>query len=358
MNNSIAILGTRGIPAVHGGFETFAEQLAFHLANKGWDVTVYCQETGSGAIYENMWQGIRLVHVPVKGNGALGTIIFDWRSILHTCHEKTLKLTLGYNTAVFSFVYRLTNFVNLINMDGLEWKRKKWGVHEKAWLYFNERLGAWLGNHLIADHPEIKRHLSQYVNPDKISMIPYGASELVDCDKELLKPFDLSPNSYSLVIARPEPENSIFEIVRSFSRQKRNCKLVLLGNFVPVQNEYHRRIMSVASNEVLFLGAIYDNKIVSSLRYYCRLYVHGHSVGGTNPSLVEAMGAGSAILAHDNRFNRWVTNDSACYEMFSNLLNDKEKLNLIKTATHKHFKQNFTWEKILQAYETLLEQYG
>ncbi|MCD6375497.1 MAG: DUF1972 domain-containing protein [Caldisericaceae bacterium] len=365
MNKSIAILGTRGIPAAHGGFETFAEQLALYLADKGWTVTVYCQETGPGVIHESIWRGIRLVHIPVKHNSALGSIVFDWCSILHTRQEKNLKLTLGYNTAAFSFIYRLKNLSSLVNMDGLEWKREKWSAYEKAWLYLNERLGTWFANHLIADHPEIKKHLSRHVNPNKISMIPYGANKLDNCNKELLHTFDLSPNSYALVIARPEPENSIFEIVRSFSHQKRNCKLVLLGKYVPELNEYHRRIMNVASNEVLFLGSIYDNKIVSGLRYFCRLYVHGHTVGGTNPSLVEAMGAGSAILAHDNKFNRWVTNNSACYfktesqceEMFTSLLDDKDKLSLLKIATHEHFKQNFTWEKILQDYETLLEQY-
>lgn len=365
MNKSIAISGTRGIPAAHGGFETFAERLALYLTGKGWTVTVYCQEIGSGVIHESIWQGIRRVHIPVKQNSALGTIIFDWRSTLHTCHEKSLKLTLGYNTAAFSIIYRFKRLNGLINMDGLEWKREKWGAPEKTWLYLNERLGVWFANHLVADHPEIKKHLSRYVSPDKISMIPYGADELAKCDKALLHQFDLSPDSYALVIARPEPENSILEIVRSFSRRQRDCKLVLLGKYVPEQNEYHRRVMSEASAEVLFLGAIYDNQVVSGLRYFCRLYVHGHTVGGTNPSLVEAMGAGAPILAHDNKFNRWVMKDSACYfknevhceKKISYLLNDKEKLNALKKATRRRFKQKFNWEKILQAYERLLERH-
>ena len=137
MNKSFAILGTRGIPASHGGFETFAEKLALYLVDKGWTVTVYCQETGTGSIYESIWQGVRLIHIPVKQNNALGSIIFDWRSTLHTCREKSLKLTLGYNTAVFTSLYRLKRLQSLINMDGIEWKRKKWCVSEKIWLYFN-----------------------------------------------------------------------------------------------------------------------------------------------------------------------------------------------------------------------------
>lgn len=365
MDKAIAILGTRGIPAAHGGFETFAERLALYLTKRGWAVTVYCQETGSGKIHEDMWQGIRLVHIPVKHNSALGSIVFDWRSVLYTRREKSLKLTLGYNTAAFSFIYRLKNLVNLINMDGLEWKREKWSAHEKAWLYLNERLGAWLASHLIADHPEIKKHLSQYASPDKISMIPYGADELVECDEELINRFDLLPDSYALVIARPEPENSILEIVRSFSRRKRDCKLVLLGKYVPEHNEYHRRIMSAASDDVLFLGAIYDNQIVFGLRYFCRLYVHGHTVGGTNPSLVEALGAGSPILAHDNKFNRWVTKDKACYFKdevecvikFDHLLKNRNELDILRNASRERFRDAFVWDKILHDYNKLIENW-
>ncbi len=365
MNKSIAILGTRGIPAAHGGFETFAERLSLYLVNKGWEVTVYCQEKGTGAIHESVWRGIRLVHIPVKQDNALGTIIFDWRSTLHACCEKSLKLTLGYNTAAFSIFYRFKRLNSLINMDGLEWKREKWSVLEKIWLYINERLGAWFANHLIADHPEIKNHLSQYVSSDKISMIPYGADEIVKCDEELLHQFDLSPDSYALVIARPEPENSILEMVRSFSRRKRDCKLVLLGKYVPEQNEYHRRVMSAASDEVLFLGAIYDNQIVFGLRYFCRLYVHGHTVGGTNPSLVEALGAGAPILAHDNKFNRWVTKDRACYfkdeveclMKFDHLLKNQNELDVLRNASCECFRNTFVWDKILNNYKKLFEDW-
>jgi len=106
VTNAIAILGTRGIPAKHGGFETFAEKLALYLVSKGWDVTVYCQETGSGKNYESVWRGIRLVHIPVKHDSALYTIIFDWLSVLHTCREQNLELTLAYDTAVLSVMYR------------------------------------------------------------------------------------------------------------------------------------------------------------------------------------------------------------------------------------------------------------
>lgn len=360
----LVVLGIRGVPAQHGGFETFAEYLCRYLVTRDWNVTVYCQEEGTGPIYQSKWEGVQRIHMPVKNTGPLGTMMFDLKSVRHSLRYDGVFLTLGYNTAIFNLLHRLKGKRNVINMDGIEWKRQKWGFLEKTWLYVNEHLGGWLGNHLIADHPEIQKHLGQYVSTKKISLIPYGAPHIEKADKTILTQFDLTPQSYCLVVARPEPENHMLEIVRSFSPKKRNCKLVLIGNYSP-QCRYHKKVIKVASNEVFFLGALYDKQIVSTLRYYCRLYIHGHSVGGTNPSLVEAMGAGSPILAHDNVFNRWVAcncahffkNEVHCEKLFSYLLNDKEELDVLRKAASERFKQNFTWEKILQAYENLLKRH-
>lgn len=364
-NQSLSILGTRGIPAQHGGFETFAEYLSLYLVSKGWKVTVYCQEEGEGKIFEDEWQGVRLVHIPVPQKGPLGTIIFDWKSTIHAAKEKSLKLTLGYNTAIFCLSYRLKGITNLINMDGLEWKREKWGLLAKSWFYLNERLGCWLGNHLIADHPKIKEHLASRVPSEKITMIPYGADLVTNADSLLFAFYGLEPNSYALVIARPEPENSIFEIVSAFSKKKRNIKLVLLGRFEPAINDYHRKIVEVASEDVKFLGAIYDKALVQTLRYFCRLYIHGHTVGGTNPSLLEALGAGSAVLAHDNQFNRWVAGPGAryfsdyreCEKVLDEILHDDAQLESMKLASQKRFQEEFTWKDVLKEYEIVLSQW-
>jgi len=206
-------------------------------------------------------------------------------------------LTLGYNTAVFCLAYRLKGIANLINMDGIEWRRQKWSTLERVWLYFNERAGCWLGNHLIADHPEIKAHLATRVANSKITMIPYGADRIDNADSGVLAQYGLQPGGYAMVIARPEPENSILEIVAAFSRKPRGMRLVVLGRY-DLEMPYHKQVMDAASAEVMFPGAIYDKATVSALRFHSALYAHGHQVGGTNPSLVEAMGAGSAVLAH------------------------------------------------------------
>ncbi|MEJ2612637.1 MAG: DUF1972 domain-containing protein [Candidatus Thiodiazotropha sp.] len=362
MQKKLNILGTRGIPANHGGFETFAEHLAIYLVKNEWDVTVYCQIEGCGEALIDDWNGIRRVNIPVDKTGALGTVIFDYKSTLHAAKSDGLILTLGYNTAIFSTIYRLKKRKNIINMDGIEWKRAKWSFFERAWLYFNERIGCHIGNLLIADHPEIENHLSSRVSNDKIVMIPYGADQVSNADKNVLLNFGLTPNNYALVIARPEPENSIFEIVTAFSQKKRNIKLVVLGDYNKGNIAYCKKVKDAASDEVIFPGAIYDKLIVQALRYFTLLYIHGHQVGGTNPSLVEALGAENAILAHDNCYNRWVAGEinhyfddiDSCQAKLDWLLNTKDVLDNMKYSSMSIYKSKFTWPRILNQYKTTL----
>jgi glycosyltransferase involved in cell wall biosynthesis len=360
----LAILGTRGIPSQHGGFETFAEKLALYLVSQGWQVTVYCQEDGSGPIRESAWQGVRLIHIPIRRTGASGTVIFDWKSTVHAANYPTTILSLGYGTAIFSLVYRLKRRTNLMNMDGLEWHRAKWNLFAKSWLWCNELAGCLIANHLIADHPEIKKHLATRCSTDKITMIPYGSDAITDAGVEPLEQLDLKPGSYALVIARPDPDNSLLEIVSAFSSRKRGLKLVILGDYQPDKNIYQRRVMEAASTEVVFAGPIYDKTVVAALRFHCRLYLHGHRVGGTNPSLVEALGAGSPVLAHDNKFNRWVAggnmayfaNSQECADRLDTLLNDHSVLKGMRVEGRLRHADAFTWDKVLASYERRLEK--
>lgn len=363
--NKISILGIRGIPANHGGFETFTEHFSLYLKNKGWDVTVYCQEDGMGPIFEDGWKGIRRVHIPVSQEGAKGTIVFDWKSTLHARKRTGLILTLGYNTAFFCALYRLKGIKNIINMDGIEWQRDKWSFIERAWLYLNEKAGSLLGNHLVADHPEIKNHLARFISKKKITVIPYTADLIRSADASRLEPFNLKPGKFGLLIARPEPENSILEIVRAYTAQKRCMPLVVLGNYDPKSHEYHKYVLDAGNDEVLFVGAIYNQTVVQALRYYARFYIHGHTVGGTNPSLVEALGAGSPVLAHDNRFNRWVAgkgalfffDEKSCEEKISQLIDDEGLVEIMKSASIKQYQDKFTADKVHGAYERLLLEY-
>jgi len=365
MKKTLRILGTRGVPAAHGGFETFAEHLALYLVERGWRVVVYCQEDGLGSIFEDVWQGVERVYIPVEQAGPKGTIVFDWKAISHAAQFGDLCLTLGYNTAIFCLLLRIKGIPNLINMDGIEWSRAKWSGFAKTWFWLNDWAGCWLGNHLVADHPKIKAHLTSRVREDKITMIPYGADVVADAPVEAVRALALEPGRYLTVIARAEPENSLLEIVSGFSRKQRGYHLAVLGNYEPEKNAYHRAVMAAAGSEVLFLGAIYDKAVVRALRFHSVAYIHGHQVGGTNPSLIEAMGAGNPVIAHDNQFNRWVAGDSAkyfkdaegCSDRLDEILQDVNLLGKMKEGILQRHQDEFTWGKVLAKYEVLLTEW-
>ena len=364
-SKTISIMGIRGLPAQHGGFETFAERLAPYLLAAGWEVTVYCQEDERRATCESFWNGVRRVHVGVGSDTAANTIRFDWACISHALRERpSVVLTLGYNTAVFGLRLRAAGIPNVMNMDGIEWMRQKWGWAARTWLYANDWAGCLGATHLVADHPEIARHLGSRVAARKITTIPYGATLPEPMGGEALDVLGLAPRSFLTVIARPEPENSILEIVQAFSARPRGRRLVVLGKFMPDRMPYHAAVMAAASDEVLFAGAIYDPAIVNALRVHSLLYVHGHRVGGTNPSLLEAMGAGNAVLAHDNPFNRWVAGEGAeyfdgvrsCGDALDRLLDDETRLIALGQRSLDRVCDTFAWDDVLSAYESLLDE--
>jgi len=367
----VQVLGSRGVPARHGGFETFAHDLSLFLVQRGHAVTVYCQGEPHEKPREDQWHGVRRVHFPAAA-GARGTIEFDWKCVLHANREEGVALTLGYNTAVFGLIYRLSGHINITNMDGLEWKREKWSPLQRLWLRGNEYAGAKLSHHLIADHPEIGRHLQRLVHAEKISVIAYGAETVpavnLGCTESLriLEEFSLRPNRYAIVVARLEPENSVLEIVQAFSARPRNLKLVVLGKLMPECISYHRQLLAAAGPEVVFPGTVYEKNAVQALRCHARAYLHGHRVGGTNPSLVEAMAAGNAVIAHDNLFTRWVAGAEAAYfhassdlaVLLDQLLDDDKRLAAMRQASLARHASGFLQTNILPAYEALLQRFA
>lgn len=363
MKRHLMILGTRGIPARHGGFETFAEGFALEMRRRQWNVTVYCQADSGSEITETDWHGIRCVHVPAHREGAFGTVLFDLRSVRHAAKQEGVVLTLGYNTAIFSVLHRWAGQVNVMNMDGIEWKRDKWNRLARAWLYCNEWLGARLANHLVADHPAIRHHLNRHTPSAKITVIPYGADAVSSAPTDPVEALGLVPGEYALVIARPEPENSILEIVRNYVSVKPHIPLVVLGAYTPERNAYHRQVMAAAGNseQVRFVGPIYESTRVQALRFHARFYVHGHTIGGTNPSLVEAMATGRPVIAHDNLFNRWVLGEGGVFFSSEALLRAALRLGLEdrlqqsqgQQLADRHRRQ-FLPQRIYDAYEQVL----
>lgn len=357
----VLILGSRGIPSKHSGFETFAQDFALYLRARDHEVTVYCQVEEDEPAGEDTWNGIRRVMVPA-GSGSLGTIIFDWKTIRHAMREKGVALTLGYNTGGFNILHRFSGMPNVMNMDGIEWKREKWPLPAKIWFWLNELAGARVANHLVADHPEIAKHLSSHTPERKIATIPYGADAFTSAPVGLIEKYGLRPGEYYLIIARPEPENSILEIVRAYSSKPRGVPLVILGNYKREGTPYQNRVLDAAGPEIKFLQAIFDRDIVRSLRFHARAYFHGHRVGGTNPSLVESLAAGNAVIAHDNRFTRWVAGEGARFfkteedvsRIVDTLNSNPAQLLAMQEASRKRHLEAFTQERVLGAYEELL----
>jgi glycosyltransferase involved in cell wall biosynthesis len=365
VRNTVRVLGTHGVPGNYGGFETAAENVSKYLVRKGWRVVVYCQGAGTGPITEDLWEGIERVHIPVDLPGWRGTSKFDWLSIAHACKFDDLCLTFGYNTGIYNFRQRLKGIRNVINMDGIEWRRSRWGLAKQAVLYANERFAALFGDHLIADHPEIEKYLLTRAPKRKLSTITYGADPVTSVPStESLASYGLEAGKYLTLIARPIPENSILDIVRGFSAQKRGYKLALLGKYEPEKDPFHAAVVGAASNEVQFLGPVYGEKIIP-IRYHGVAYLHGHTVGGTNPSLVEALAAGNPVIAHDNPYNRWVARDAAVYfgdaDSFSaqltGLLADQARLQAMHGAALQRFEAEFTWDRVAGHYEQLLRRY-
>jgi glycosyltransferase involved in cell wall biosynthesis len=249
-------------------------------------------------------------------------------------------------------------------MDGLEWKRSQWSWCARTWLRMNEWLAIRFADHMVADHPEIRRYLASKSITVPITMIPYGADPVNTASEEHLKSLKITAGRYALVVARPEKDNSILEIVRAYSQRPRGLPLIVVGAYRPDSVRYHAEIIHSASDEVKFVGPVFEKPKLQALRFYARLYLHGHQVGGTNPSLVEALGAGNAVLAHDNQFNRWVAKDAAmyftdttsCAQWLDVLLSDDQAINRMRKNARVQFRR-FKWGKILRDYEQLLLRY-
>ncbi|MCX4195336.1 DUF1972 domain-containing protein, partial [Methylobacterium organophilum] len=235
----MAILGTRGVPAAHGGFETLAERLALELVARGWRVEVYCQVREPAPL--TVWRGITLIPVAVRGDGAVSTIVFDLKCTLRAAFRPALPLVLGYNTAAFSLLYRLTAKRSVMNMDGIEWKRDRWSKPAKAWFWLNERLGSLFSTHLVADHPEIAKHLARRTSAARISTIAYGADPVLEASTDPLAKFGLRPRDYGLLIARVVPENLVLQIVRAWSEVRPGLPLLVLGKLAE-SDPYHRAV--------------------------------------------------------------------------------------------------------------------
>lgn len=230
-----------------------------------------------------------------------------------SCRHDLIYL-LGYGAGSFAWLPRLFDTRIWTNMDGLEWKRSKWPWYGKKYLRLNEWCAAKFSSGMVADSEGIRAYLLQrYGNSSAITMIPYGA-DVVEYppDAELIESFRISPYNYYLVVCRLEPENHVLEIVQGFNNAKASRELLIVGNN-DADSSYVQELKKIAGPRVRFAGVCYDKAKLAALRYHAYAYFHGHSVGGTNPSLLEALGCGNIVIAHDNVFNREVAGEAGLY---------------------------------------------
>lgn len=358
MMSKIFIIGVRGIPNRYGGFERLVENLAPHWAAMGHDVTVFCEASADRTEQEDLWHGVRRLFLKRRLPGSAGTILYDLDAF-RLVPEGSVAFVFGYGTAIFQHILKRKNIRHAVNMDGIEWRRDKWGRLAKAWLKWNERVATSLSTLLIADHPEIQRSLHDRYGVAS-EMIAYGVTpslpSVSTADGHIQAKYLDAP--FFLIIARPEPENQIHVILDAYRQSGTTIPLLIIGNFS--QNDYGRQLIRDFP-EANFAGAIYDSSFLDLLRSKAQYYMHGHTVGGTNPSLIEAMAAGALVVAHDNVFNRWVLGDGGLYfqsitqlaDIFAALPGDAQRRTLCQAALSR-CTADFLWGHILQQYDGIL----
>lgn len=352
----IGILGTRGIPNRYGGFEQLAEYLSVGLLNKSFEVYVY--NTHDHPYKEKTWNGVNIVHCynPENKIKTAGQFIYDLNCILDARKRNfDVMLILGYTSiSIWGRLFPKSAAI-IINMDGLEWKRTKYQGRVRRFLFYAESLAVKFCDYFVADSTAIQKYLQSKYDVSS-TFIAYGAEIPGEPNEEDLVQKGLTKYNYFLVIARMEPENNIEMVLDGFSASKSAKKMIIIGNpsnqfGTYLQNKYRQ------DSRIIFFGAIYDKGILHSLKAFCALYFHGHSAGGTNPSLLEAMASGALIAANNNEFNLALLQKDAYY-----FLDSEEVKNLVEEVPHgvkeknmianniQKIREDFSWSKIIDQY--------
>jgi len=359
----VALLGTRGVPAQYGGFETAVEEVGARLAARGHEVTVYCRNSGQRAA---MYKGMRLVNLPALRRRSLETLSHTALSSLHAATKGHPQAAILFNAANAPLILllRACRIPTAVHIDGLEWKRAKWGGLGRRYYKLAERFAIRWADVTIADSRAIEKHVLD-VHQEHALYIAYGAP-LIEPGKHRLSELGLETRGYHLIVARWEPENHVETIVRGYSQSEASLPLVVVGSN-PYPGEHSSSVLDAASrraSDVRFLGAIYDQELLDQLYANCLMYFHGHSVGGTNPSLLRAMGAAAAIAAFDVQFNHEVAKDDAWY-----FTTTEDVAGILKSAEsspedvlsrgqrgRERVTKEYRWDDIADSYESLVRR--
>ncbi|MDE6536888.1 MAG: DUF1972 domain-containing protein [Muribaculaceae bacterium] len=355
----VAIIGTVGLPANYGGFETLVEQLVLHNNNDTLQYEVYCSAKAYAST-PSEFHGAILKYLPLKANG-LQSIPYDIISMIKASISADVLLILGVSGCIFLPIFRLFSSKKIIvNIDGLEHRRQKWSKWVRKFLKLSEKIAVRYADVIITDNKCITDYVkAEYGKPSR--MIAYGGDHVLQegdnkSSYEILQAMNIDPEAYSLSICRIEPENNVHIILEAF--EKTANKLVAVGNWT--SSSYGRELMEKYkdSQYVRITPAIYDLKTLDVLRKNCTYYLHGHSAGGTNPSLVEAMFYEKPILAFDCNYNRETTKNKAIYfnstdDLASLLTKKYAGLMEIGVSLKKVAEQEYRWKVIANEYENL-----
>ena len=353
----IAIIGTVGLPAKYGGWETLVDNLTSELANF-FQLTVYC----SAPRYEkkiNFFNGVHLEYINLNANG-VQSIPYDIISIYKAFKFADTVLILGVSGCIALPIFRLFGTTRIIvNIDGLEWRREKWGWLTKRFLKISERCAVKFSHIVVTDNKALKSYVLETYGVES-HFIAYGGNHATKLEKNLhyLNKYKFLADKYAFKVCRIEKENNIELILKAF-RMSNSLKLVLVGNWNG--NSYGKTMLKEYGNDtnLFLLDPIYDYNDINVLRSNCFVYIHGHSAGGTNPSLVEAMSIGLPIISYDVDFNRNTTDNKSLYfqnkEQLVAILNNLNNINLI--AVSKELKliaeKKYNWSKISKQYSKL-----
>jgi len=357
----IAILGTRGIPNHYGGFEQFAEFFSVYLVEKGHEVYVY--NSHNHPFQEKTFRGVNILHKhdPEFRMGTFGQFVYDYNCILDSRQQKfDIILQLGYTSNSIWFFLLPKRPIIITNMDGLEWKRSKYKRPVRQFLKFAERLAALSSDYLVADSLGIQKFLKTRYKKES-TYIAYGAHPFNTPDEKFLNEYNVEKENYNMIMARFEPENNLDMVLEGVVLCNEKTTILVVGNHNTKYGAYLKNKYGSHKN-IRFIGGIYNLEHLNNLRYFSNIYFHGHSVGGTNPSLLEAMASQALIAAHNNDFNRGVLKENAFY--FSNPSEVKKLLTEIKKSDNLQQIQNnydaivkeFNWEKINGKYLQLFEE--
>ena len=353
-------MGTRGIPARYGGFETFAEELSTRLAERGHDVTVYCRDYNMPS-REPLYRGVKLVHLPTIRHKYLDTVAHTFVSALHAMFRRyDAVLLCNAANSIFIPMLRLTGKPVALNVDGVERRRKKWNAAGRLWYRLGEYFATKFPNRIVADADVIRCYYFENYRVNA-TMISYGCDPAGDVAPEEIEKFGLASNEYVLYVSRLEPENNAHEVIEAFEGVKTEKRLAIVGD-APYSAPYITRLKSTTDPRVVFTGAVYG-PAYKALQANAYCYVQATEVGGTHPALLEAMGAGRCVLANGTPENREVLADAGIvYEAgnagdlrakLQEVLDDPSLIERCGEKARARARSVYSWEKVTDEYEQL-----